>query len=68
LDELKDSIKSIPGGSAQNTLRVFQWVLGAIGGPVSLRKIFLIFLRQEFFKKFSKKFLKFFFDFFEKLF
>ncbi|CAK5119726.1 unnamed protein product [Meloidogyne enterolobii] len=33
LDELKDSIKSIPGGSAQNTLRVFQWVLGAIGGP-----------------------------------
>uniref|UniRef100_A0A915MDM2 Adenosine kinase n=1 Tax=Meloidogyne javanica TaxID=6303 RepID=A0A915MDM2_MELJA len=35
LDELKDSIKSIPGGSAQNTLRVFQWVLGAIGGPTS---------------------------------
>lgn len=33
LDELKDSIKSIPGGSAQNTLRVFQWVLGAIDGP-----------------------------------
>ncbi|KAF7634127.1 PfkB domain-containing protein [Meloidogyne graminicola] len=35
LDNLKESVKLIPGGSAQNTLRVFQWLLSAIGGPVN---------------------------------